>query len=727
MVVGKVKDLRDRKGEDEFLGVLIELVSIMKRIYVYFIDKNEGKNTKKEVKEGLKYIESCLDDLILLLKVENGVLLLCVIELIINMLGFKHNRDPFRSPTSIESILLILTSCEETEVKKRVLYLLIELVQDEEIVEILKEHHVLEILANQIEQTRLISIHNEGDDIPDEATNIKIGFWDCLKALSMTKHDILPEFRRLHIIGTLLDELEMSKNPFQQMSLIEILINLCMDDQNAVQIRECGVHIIGRELLYTADCIDENDPSLQILLQNGTSESEFKIGLKQIINELQQLSLILLRFLYSVQKNRKLFRLVFPPEIFGPFIDIGNYERNREKYKLVKKINRLPESTKSTIMANFEKIRDISSGIIENQKSINGFNIIDIIGKGAFGIVYEVEKEGQRYAMKKIDIAQYDHTYEQNKLEEMEEGKRDFDAQVSEKISKEISILKGVDHPNVIKFYTSFVENDSVYIIMELHEGLSLADYIQSLSEKKQKVKEEVAWNIFFQLCSALRYLHYDMKILHRDFAPSNILLDENFTVKLIDFGLATKWGTQSASAQKSFVGTILYSCPEMVQNKKCTVKADVWSLGAIMYELLTLEQPFKGDNPLLIANKIVKCTYEPIPEGEYSQDLIDAVKKCMTVETKKRPNVVDLCSSYTSYMMKQMDQMKQKEISLINKLKVMEHHRGGHFSKLSNTHAVDLHYTTQYNSASPIGKNLEMITKTGGFEANKKQFKLNK
>jgi NIMA (never in mitosis gene a)-related kinase len=298
---------------------------------------------------------------------------------------------------------------------------------------------------------------------------------------------------------------------------------------------------------------------------------------------------------------------VFPPEIFGPFIDIGNYERNREKYKLVKKIHRLPDSSKATIMANFEKIRDIASGVIENQKSINGYSVIDIIGKGGFGIVYEVEKEGQRYAMKKIDISQYDHTFENIKNEDLEEDKKDLDAQVSEKISKEISILKGVDHPNIIKFYTSFVENESVYIIMELHEGLSLADYIESLSEKKQKVKEDVAWKIFFQLCSALRYLHYDMHILHRDFAPSNILLDENFTVKLIDFGLATRWGTQSASAQKSFVGTILYSCPEMVQNKKCTIKADVWSLGAIMYELLTLEQPFKGNNPLLIANKIVK------------------------------------------------------------------------------------------------------------------------
>jgi len=80
-----------------------------------------------------------------------------------------------------------------------------------------------------------------------------------------------------------------------------------------------------------------------------------------------------------------------------------------------------------------------------------------------------------------------------------------------------------------------------------------------------------------------------------------------------------------------------------MVQNKKCTGKADVWSLGAIIYELLTLHQPFKGDNPLLIANKIVDCEYEPISEGEYSKDLIELVQKCMTVDPKNRPNAVDL------------------------------------------------------------------------------------
>jgi hypothetical protein len=164
---------------------------------------------------------------------------MCIIELMIQILGNKVNLDNFKTDHAVENVLSVLTSSDEIEVKKRILYLLIELMYDEDIIDILKEQHVLGILANQIEQTRLVSIHNEGEEeSTDDYHNIKIGFWDCLKVLSTTKHDILVEFRRMHIIGTLLDELELTKNPFHQMSLLEILTNLTMDDQNAVVIRE---------------------------------------------------------------------------------------------------------------------------------------------------------------------------------------------------------------------------------------------------------------------------------------------------------------------------------------------------------------------------------------------------------------------------------------------------------------------------------------------------------
>jgi serine/threonine protein kinase len=102
---------------------------------------------------------------------------------------------------------------------------------------------------------------------------------------------------------------------------------------------------------------------------------------------------------------------------------------------------------------------------------------------------------------------------------------------------------------------------------MELLDGVSLADYILSQSEKKHRIKEEVVWNILTQLCAALRYLHDVKRIVHRDLAPSNILIDSDFNIKLADFGLAKRFGTQSVSVMKSFVGTILYSCPEIVQS----------------------------------------------------------------------------------------------------------------------------------------------------------------
>ena len=125
--------------------------------------------------------------------------------------------------------------------------------------------------------------------------------------------------------------------------------------------------------------------------------------------------------------------------------------------------------------------------------------------------------------------------------------------------------MKDLDHPNITRYYTSFANGQNIYIVMELLDGVSLADYILSQSEKKHKVKEEVVWKILTQLCAALRYLHDFKRIVHRDLAPGNILIDADFNIKLADFGLAKRFGTQSVSVMKSFVGTILYSCPEIV------------------------------------------------------------------------------------------------------------------------------------------------------------------
>ena len=112
----------------------------------------------------------------------------------------------------------------------------------------------------------------------------------------------------------------------------------------------------------------------------------------KIKHEIQLHCLRSLRFLYSIEKNRKAFKLVFPPEIFGSFIDIGNFNKNFQSYiPLLKKINKkLPIKALEQIQENFEKMGQFVNVGDSSKKFIGGFRIVDLIGKGAYGSVYHV-------------------------------------------------------------------------------------------------------------------------------------------------------------------------------------------------------------------------------------------------------------------------------------------------------------------------------------------------
>ena len=175
---------------------------------------------------------------------------------------------------------------------------------------------------------------------------------------------------------------------------------------------------------------------------------------------------------------------------------------------------------------------------------------MDLIGKGAYGSVYLVQRGDNQYAMKEIPLSHFDvspEKFEQYLAAQNEEtggqGKN-VDDVIVEDICKEVSILKELGHPNIIRYYNSFADSCNVYIIMELLDGYSLGDFILSQSEKRHRVKEATVWSIFVQLCAALRYLHVEKRIVHRDLAPGNVLIDAEFNLKLADFGLAKRWAT---------------------------------------------------------------------------------------------------------------------------------------------------------------------------------------
>ncbi|XP_056376029.1 serine/threonine-protein kinase Nek10 isoform X2 [Hyla sarda] len=413
------------------------------------------------------------------------------------------------------------------------------------------------------------------------------------------------------------------------------LTELVLNDTNAHQVvQENGVYIIGMLILPSRqnDCIKSKSTMLQCYAFRA------------------------LRFLFSMERNRDLFKRFFPPDLFEMFIDIGHYIREISAYEdLVSKLNSLPED-------NMKQVADSIESINQNKtptKFIGNYAILDHLGSGAFGSVYKVKKRsGQNlFAMKEINL----HNPAFGK------DKRDRDSSAENIVSELTIIREQLCHPNIVHYYRTFLENDKLYIVMELIEGAPLGEHLKSLKEKQQQFTEERLWNIFIQLCLALRYLHKEKRIVHRDLSPNNIMLGEKDKVTVTDFGLAKQ--KQENSKLTSIVGTILYSCPEVVKSVPYGEKADVWAAGCILYQMATLNPPFHSTNMLSLATKIVEAVYVPVPDGLYSEKVSNTIKRCLTSDADLRPDIVEVCALISDVMMRYMDSLSSCQIALEKKL----------------------------------------------------------
>ncbi|XP_036394617.1 serine/threonine-protein kinase Nek10 [Megalops cyprinoides] len=363
-----------------------------------------------------------------------------------------------------------------------------------------------------------------------------------------------------------------------------------------------------------------------------------------------------LRFLFSRERNRHLFKRLFPSELFAMFIDVGHYVRDITAYEVLQeRVSLLSDEELSSLKESIEAANQNRSPL----KVINGYAILDHLGSGAFGSVFKVRKQsGQNLlALKEVNL----HNPAFGK------DKKDRDSSV-EKIVSELTIIKEqMTHPNIVKYYKTFLENDRLYIVMELIEGVPLADHFTSLKEKQQQFTEERVWNIFIQICLALRYLHKEKRIVHRDLTPNNIMLGERDKVTITDFGLAKQ--KQENSKLMSVVGTILYSCPEIVKSEPYGEKADVWAAGCILHQMVTLHPPFYSSNMLSLATKIVEAVYEPVGDGLFSERVTNIIKWCLTPDADSRPDIVEVSARISDIMMKFMDSLCASQHALERKL----------------------------------------------------------
>ncbi|HEY7326848.1 MAG TPA: serine/threonine-protein kinase [Gemmataceae bacterium] len=225
-------------------------------------------------------------------------------------------------------------------------------------------------------------------------------------------------------------------------------------------------------------------------------------------------------------------------------------------------------------------------------KQFGPFTIDKELGSGAMGTVYRgrYTKTGQVMAIKI-----------------MAPGIGSTNAAAVDRFEREIAILKQLNHPNIVRFYGAGKQQSMRYFAMELIDGESLD---KVMSRRGRMTWEEVV-ELGKQLCSALQHAH-EQGIIHRDLKPSNIMVLTDGTLKLTDFGIAKDRDLEGLTATNCTVGTASYMSPEQCKGERnLTSKSDLYSLGVMIYELVTGQKPFQADNAMEMFMEHVNGTFE--------------------------------------------------------------------------------------------------------------------
>uniref|UniRef100_A0A8C8FL72 non-specific serine/threonine protein kinase n=1 Tax=Oncorhynchus tshawytscha TaxID=74940 RepID=A0A8C8FL72_ONCTS len=248
---------------------------------------------------------------------------------------------------------------------------------------------------------------------------------------------------------------------------------------------------------------------------------------------------------------------------------------------------------------------------------------IRILGRGAFGeaTLYRRTEDNSLVVWKEVDL---------NCLSDKE--RKD--------VTNEISILSILQHNNIIAYFNHFMDKDTLLIELEYCNGGNLYDKINQ--QKGKLFTEEVVIWYLYQVASAVAHIH-KAGILHRDIKTLNIFLTKTNLIKLGDYGLAKKLDSQFAMAE-TCVGTPYYMSPELCQGVKYNFKSDIWAMGCVIFEVLTLTRTFDATNPLNLCVKIVQGNWTmEVNSDVYSSALIKLVYECLDQDPEKRPTAEEI------------------------------------------------------------------------------------
>lgn len=251
---------------------------------------------------------------------------------------------------------------------------------------------------------------------------------------------------------------------------------------------------------------------------------------------------------------------------------------------------------------------------------ISSFQIIKLIGSGGMGEVYLAKdlRLNRNVALKFLTLS---------------------DENSNKRFLREAQSAAALEHPHICTIHEIAEDSGREFIVMQYVEGETLSTWI-----KRQPLKIKDALEIAIQIADALSEAH-SRGIIHRDIKPANIIISTNNQVKVLDFGLAKKIALGEANNEASFktllslpgviMGTVSYMSPEQVRGQEADIRSDLWSLGVLLYEMVTGKTPFTGDNSV---EKLAAILYqEPEKRTEIPQELTEILNKSLQKESKNR------------------------------------------------------------------------------------------
>ena len=257
---------------------------------------------------------------------------------------------------------------------------------------------------------------------------------------------------------------------------------------------------------------------------------------------------------------------------------------------------------------------------------MENFEILEKLGEGSYSTVYKVKRkiDNQIYALKKVKLSNLNEKEKTNSL-------------------NEVRILASVKSKYVISYKEAFFdEKDSTLgVVMEYADNGDLYKKILEYKQKKIYFEEIDIWKIFIQLVKGLKALH-DLQILHRDLKSANVFLFKDGHAKLGDLNVSKVAKRGLGYTQ---TGTPYYASPEIWKDLPYDNKSDIWSLGCVLYEMITLHPPFRSKNMDELYKKVLSGDIGNLPE-KYSNDLYEVVLLMMKVNSNKRPNCNDILNN---------------------------------------------------------------------------------